>query len=367
MYTGSLTYQAFGNDTTTGSTPKFSQAGFSAFPFNANCHVGPYHAKETVKFETSGGDDVVFTLPKYGGQALVHDTNGDGTLNVAAGCLDASIELGAPMYAQGATLSTTGMSTTSRTSGNPRGIDIGAGEFTAMQFGKWSLASYGPYAFDVQYTDLSNEPGTFRDGGGIGNFTWTERTGMAQTGWIKHGKVVVAEGPNQFGGTMKMLGTFFSNEGFYYKGHLSVAKFTWLFQYHGAGAITSLYGDVSQPGIVSKHADIYTTLNGNTYLSRVFGKMFSWTTGTVSVTATHGPFPTVLARHGFDNRNAAGSGEIQMVTPMITRWVWLAGNYETASIGHLRLSLTPEPQEWMMLGAGISMLGLLYRSNRRSH
>jgi hypothetical protein len=164
---------------------------------------------------------------------------------------------------------------------------------------------------------------------------------------------------------MKMLGTLFSNEGFYYNAHLSVAKYSWLFQYNGAGGVT-LSGAITQPGQVTQTALIYTTLSGSTNLSNAFGFLFSWTTGTVSVTAIHGPFPTVLVRHGFDNRNAAGSGEIQLVTPMLTRWVWLAGNYETASVGNLRLSLTPEPQEWMMLGAGLSMLGLLYRSNRRS-
>jgi hypothetical protein len=172
---------------------------------------------------------------------------------------------------------------------------------------------------------------------------------------------------------MQMLGSFFSNEGFYYKAHLSVAKYSWLFQYNGAGAVTSGLtsmggrGAVSQPGFTSTPNVIFTTLSGAVNISNAIGLVFSWTTGTVSVTAIHGPFPTVLARNGFDNRNASGVGEIQLVTPMLTRWVWLAGNFETASIGHLNLSLTPEPHEWMMLGAGLSMLGLLYRSNRRSH
>jgi hypothetical protein len=35
-----------------------------------------------------------------------------------------------------------------------------------------------------------------------------------------------------------------------------------------------------------------------------------------------------------------------------------------ADIGVLKLAFAPEPQEWLMLAAGISMLGLLYRSNR---
>jgi hypothetical protein len=51
---------------------------------------------------------------------------------------------------------------------------------------------------------------------------------------------------------------------------------------------------------------------------------------------------------------------------MLTRWVWLSGNYETGSIGHIKLNFAPEPQEWLMLAAGVSILGLLYRSNRRS-
>lgn len=51
---------------------------------------------------------------------------------------------------------------------------------------------------------------------------------------------------------------------------------------------------------------------------------------------------------------------------MLTRWVRLSGNYEAGSIGHIKLNFAPEPQEWLMLAAGVSMLGLLYRSNRRS-
>jgi hypothetical protein len=207
-----------------------------------------------------------------------------------------------------------------------------------------------------------NEKGTFSEGGGIGDFTWSEMDAAAN-----RGKMDVNAGPHQFGGTMRMLGSFFTNAGFYYSAHLSVAKYTWLFQFHGAGGITSINGQTTQPGLALGTAKIYTTLNGHRNPSKVFGKPLAWTTGTVSLTATHGPFPTVLARHGFDNRDDHGSGEIQMVTPMLTRWVWLSGNYETGSIGLVKLGFAPEPQEWLMLAAGVSILGLLYRSNRRSH
>ena len=75
--------------------------------------------------------------------------------------------------------------------------------------------------------------------------------------------------------------------------------------------------------------------------------------------------PSAAGSTCVDNRNATGIGEIQMVTPMLTRWVWDFGNYESATIGILKLHFTPEPHEWLMLAAGISMLGLMRRSSRR--
>ena len=365
MYTGTYTIQAFGNDTTTGGTIKLQGDDFSGYPWHENCHVGPYHAKETITFPTTMGlNTLMFTLPKYGGQTAVHDTNADGIDDRALGCLPSQNNIGEPISASGS-LQTTGSVMGVRTANDPRGIDLAVGVFKHFQLGgTLSLQSYGPYAFDVQYTNFSNDSATFRAGAGIGNFTWSEQemTAMANP----RGIVVVKEGPNQFGGTMQMLGSFFSNEGFYYKAHLSVAKYSWLFQYNGAGGATTVGGEIAGPGVTTTPNPIVTTLNGALYPSNVFGIHFSWTTGQVSLTAVQGPFPTVLARKGFDNRNATGLGEIQMVTPMLTRWVWLSGNYETASIGHLRLNFTPEPQEWLMLAAGVSMLGLLYRSSWRS-
>jgi hypothetical protein len=269
----------------------------------------------------------------------------------------------------GMTMTLSSIGSTNRTQGNPRGFVIPQGHFTGVQTGNLSLTSYGPYAFDVQYTNFSNEQGTFGKNMGNGNFTWSENEDTAMA--IDRGSVKITEGPNQFGGTMQLLGSFFSNEGFYYKAHLSVAKYSWLFQYNGAGQVTcplggTEFGSGPCPGTTVTPNPIVTTMNGSEIDSRVYGFMFSWTTGTVSVTALHGPFPTVLARHGFDNRDARGAGEIQMVTPMLTRWVWTFGNYDTASIGHVKLDFAPEPQEWLMLAAGVSMLGLLYRSNRGS-
>ena len=315
-----------------------------------------------------GNNTLMFTLPKYGGQSAIHDTNGDGLGDRPAGCLPASRKAGLPIQQAipGSPITTTGTSSTSRTPSNPRGITIPQGRFTAFHSNSESLLVYGPYAFSVQYASLSNEVGNFSKNGGIGSFTWSETVMLGMASTVERGQVIVTPGSNRFGGTMKMLGTYYTNGGFYYKGHLSVAKFTWLFQYQGQGGISSVGGAITQWQTEQAVNDIFTTLSGATLPSNVLAFVMSWTTGTISLTALHGPFPTVLVRSGFDNRNATGMGEIQMVTPMLTRWVWAFGNYESGDIGKIRLNFTPEPQEYLMLGAGISLLGLLYRSSRRS-
>jgi hypothetical protein len=39
----------------------------------------------------------------------------------------------------------------------------------------------------------------------------------------------------------------------------------------------------------------------------------------------------------------------------------------TSGGGIMKLAFTPEPSRWMMVLAGASLLGLLYRSQRRCH
>ncbi len=92
---------------------------------------------------------------------------------------------------------------------------------------------------------------------------------------------------------------------------------------------------------------------------------FKWTTGSVTVTALGGTFPTILRRKGYDNRTAMGSGTVQLVSPMLTRWVG-AGEGSTAAIGILKLTFAPEPSSSMMLGAGAALLGLLFCARRRA-
>jgi hypothetical protein len=101
---------------------------------------------------------------------------------------------------------------------------------------------------------------------------------------------------------------------------------------------------------------------------RIEGSRFSWTTGSVTVTAKgRGPHKTVHYAHGYDNRSTTltgypfprQAGTIQLVTPVLTRWIQPAATYETVGIGILRFA--PEPHAWAMLAAGVAFLGVGYR------
>jgi len=99
----------------------------------------------------------------------------------------------------------------------------------------------------------------------------------------------------------------------------------------------------------------------------VEGERFPWTTGSVTVLATgRGPHKTVHYAHGYDNRTpTSGKGTIQLVTPMLTRWLQGCCKNETGGIGVLRIKFIPEPQSWMMLVAGASLLGVGARMRKR--
>ena len=71
----------------------------------------------------------------------------------------------------------------------------------------------------------------------------------------------------------------------------------------------------------------------------------------------------MLARAGYDNRTPAGAGNIQLVSPALTRWKNLYSDYYTGSIATLKLRLVPEPEGRLMLVAGIGALALLCSVN----
>ncbi len=194
--------------------------------------------------------------------------------------------------------------------------------------------------------------------GGSNTFTYLNSPAVGGKASLK-----IRPGQHKFGGTMRLLGTFYSHEGFKSVYDTYVARYTWLFDLFGAQA------QGSQTPAISVDSNFYIgRFYGFANTTTVAAYAFSWTTGTVTATAIGGPFGTIMARKGYDLRSPHGGGEIQMVSPALTRWIFGDGDlaYQTAGVGILQVSIAPEPQEWLLLGAGLSMLGLLYRANRRS-
>jgi hypothetical protein len=112
----------------------------------------------------------------------------------------------------------------------------------------------------------------------------------------------------------------------------------------------------------------YETSMGDATTPEVIFVGFPWTTGTASVTATAGSFPTRFRRSGYDNRTANGLGMIQMVAPQIVKWDF-ANRGEpwdryTGAIGILRLKFVPEPSGWVMVIAGAAFLSIEYKRRR---
>jgi hypothetical protein len=133
------------------------------------------------------------------------------------------------------------------------------------------------------------------------------------------------------------------------------------FYYSGGGMLTK--------GVTTTNYTRYYNTRQSKYSPiTAVGEHFPWTTGAVTITAiARGPHKTVHYAQGYDNRNAItslGKGTIQMVSPILTRWFGYT-DYETAGIAVLRIKFVPEPQTWMMLVAGASLLAVGTRMRRR--
>jgi len=235
---------------------------------------------------------------------------------------------------------------------------------TSGQVGE--LAAVGPYIYRYTYATLRNGYGIFGPGSGPGSFNIVfEKTG----GTTKVASINVKQGAAKFGGTMRMLGALTSKGCYFRNGGCSLGEINWRYDAIGASVYTTLGGGITEGYIATYKAYYYHTLLMQQSTVNVSGSRFPWTTGSVTVTARgRGPHKTVHHHKGYDNRNAAssvGTGTIQLVTPVLTRWLQPAANYETAGIGILRIKFVPEPQTWAMLVAGASLLGVARRMRGR--
>ncbi len=366
MYTGSLVIHAFGNDTTTGTIPPYLSSSSLAvgIPLTGQCATTPYHPKETLTFPTTPTSTQVFTftIPAYGGAERV-DTNGDGYPDIVPGCGAETVESGDPLTGSGVVM-TTGAISTSRTPTDPRGFTIPQSGLNKVKSGA-SLETYFVYLWEVHFADLRNEAAAFSKGGGDGSFA-IARSGIAK----QKRSVTQSAGTNRFGGTMQLLGSYGSNVGYFNAtlGVTSVFYYNWLFNYLGADGQATDMGVVTRGHLQKTTAYGYTVASGGReYTSYLEVEAFKWTTGSVTVTALGGTFPTILRRKGYDHRTAMGSGVVQLVSPMLSRWTGAENRSRssTAGIGILKISFAPEPASLLMLGAGAMVLGLLSQLRHR--
>jgi hypothetical protein len=138
----------------------------------------------------------------------------------------------------------------------------------------------------------------------------------------------------------------------------------WRYDAVGTSAYT-VAGMVTK-GFNAKYTAMYYQTNQmqvNTVM--VQGYRFPWTTGSVTLSGLDFPHITLEKRQGYDNRTKLGKGTIQLVTPVLTRWTQPGFDQFTGGVGVLRLAFVPEPAKWVLLGAGLSILGFLYRARGR--
>ena len=377
MYNGTLIIHSFGNDSTGGTGP-YETSLAVGIPLTGRCNTEPLHLQETlvIPLPASPTDDcsfppcytVSFTIPTYGGQIAVIDTNGDTLPDQATGCGPTTVQGGAYLAGAGP-VDTTGATNTARTANDPRAISLPEWALRRSKSGETaaSFEAYGVYLWEVHFANLHNDNVVLAKDGGDGDI------GPIVFNAAKEKRSLVQKaGKNKFGGVMQILGNYGDNEGYFYNNATtSVFYFNWLFNYIGIGG-QATSGNPLSPGDVTggyKKTYVaygYTRSSGYQTTSTVYASLFKWTTGTVTVTAKGGSFPTVLQRKGYDKRTPMGSGAVQLVSPMLTKWVG-AGTSATAAIGIMKLSFAPEPSEWMMLASSISLLGLLahWRRSRR--
>jgi hypothetical protein len=255
------------------------------------------------------------------------------------------VQAGDPVAGKWGAVTTTGGAFTFGAAGNG-----GEGIRTTAQVGEF--AGIYPYIYSYTYATLRNDAGVFGAGKGPGSFS-LPYTVYANT----VARVVVKQGAAKFGGTMQMLGQLTTKVCYYRNGGCSIGTNDWRYEAIGAAAYTS--GGVVTRGYPVGPPTYYCIPSLCPYSSVIVtGVRFPWTTGSVTVTATgRGPHKTVHYAKGYDNRTpTSGKGTIQMVSPTLTRWLQPAVNFETGGIAILRIKFVPEPQAWVMLVAGASLL-----------
>ncbi len=221
--------------------------------------------------------------------------------------------------------------------------------------GEFFSPTFFPYFYSYTYATLRNDAGSFFGSGGPGAFDLKYYLGKNL-----NARVAVKAGANKFGGVMRLLGQLTTKICYFRNGGCSLGENNGRYDAVGTSAYTSIGGAVTQGYVALHTAKYFHTVLMQTSIVMVRGYRFSWTTGSVTVSGLDPPHITIEKRHGYDKRTALGRGTIQLVTPVLTRWTQPALDQFTGGVGILRLRFVPEPGKWMLLLAGLSLLGVLY-------
>lgn len=302
------------------TTPRYRNPGFfspSGAPLTTSC---------TAHTTVSGGNATAFLTTNDPARGIVMK--------------------GAPLIGKGIASTSTGGA-----------FNLPAGDLARTTSGEFN--NIPPYLYTYTYAMLSNDVGVFAKGSGPGDFSIVYKQGASQIA-----KIVVKAGAEKFGGVMKLLGKLTTKVCYFRNGGCLLGGIDWNYDDIGAQAYTS-GGVVTAGYIVTTTAMYYNTalMTQSTVLGS--GARFPWTTGSVTVTADHGPHKTIERRKGFDSRTSAGAGKIQLVTPVLTHWLQPASSETTGGIAILKVEFVPEPRAWAMLASGLSLLAVLFWARGR--
>jgi hypothetical protein len=328
--------------------------------------TGPRPAKGATA--TTGGKNKRPIAPLYRNPAFFTSMGAPGMTTCTATSTDGlggkgRVQLGNPITGMGTAVTAgTGMggfSFPAAASGSGPGLRATGvvGEFGALY----------PYVYSYTYVTMRNAGGFFGPGSGLGDaFLKLPRQG----GGAPNAHIDIKAGAQKFGGVMRMLGALTTKVCYYRAGGCSLGENDWLYDPVGTT------GSYTAKGVITKG---YQALGTAVYFNSgigafssvmLVGSRFGWTTGDVTVTAVgRGPHKTVHYAQGYDNRTTSSmggqKGTIQLVTPILTQWLQPAVKFETGGIGILKLKFVPEPHTWMMLAAGVSLLGVGFRMRGR--
>ena len=232
------------------------------------------------------------------------------------------------------------------------------------------LITFPPYLQSFTYATFVNAAGSFFAGGGAAaGVGYNNLTGMGVGTWR------IRAGKNAFGGAMGLLGKYGATGKYTITGKTGTYNgvSSWAMVPNLGRPLYQTQIDTGPMGTpiwqnpFSKTDMWYkTTPKGAVKVSTILaiGEGTLWTTGQVGNFAKTGAYYTSLWRTGYDNRDSAGKGNIQLVTPTLTHWLSPGYNTHSAQLGMLKIQV-PEPGAVLLLAAGGGVLGLLYWTSRR--